>query len=160
MPLRRVSFPKSECTDGGLIPSLKFMAFPAKFIICERHSLSMARNVRVFNLILGSVSTRVLLVLVQRVFCRAGRLREFVLLTSFNLLGTGLYHFSPRRFEIQSMDNEIIHTGAVDAFVCVISGTVGGLIIGLITEYFTSHSYSPVREVIQLRLAAVPSFVY
>mmetsp|Transcript_2768 Transcript_2768/g.4125 ORF Transcript_2768/g.4125 Transcript_2768/m.4125 type:complete len:744 (+) Transcript_2768:2764-4995(+) len=33
------------------------------------------------------------------------------------------------------------------ATVCVIMGAVGGLIIGLITEYYTSHSYSPVREV-------------
>ena len=34
-----------------------------------------------------------------------------------------------------------------NAFVCVGAGAVGGLIIGLITEYYTSHSYSPVREV-------------
>lgn len=33
------------------------------------------------------------------------------------------------------------------AFMCVIMGAVGGLIIGLITEYYTSHSYAPVREV-------------
>ncbi|GMH50803.1 hypothetical protein TrRE_jg5746 [Triparma retinervis] len=33
------------------------------------------------------------------------------------------------------------------AFVCVGAGVVGGLIIGLITEYYTSHSYAPVREV-------------
>ena len=31
--------------------------------------------------------------------------------------------------------------------VCVSMGAVGGLIIGLITEYYTSHSYEPVREV-------------
>lgn len=41
----------------------------------------------------------------------------------------------------------MIMTGATDAFVCVISGTIGGLIIGLVTEYYTSHSYAPVREV-------------
>jgi len=33
-----------------------------------------------------------------------------------------------------------------DAAYCVIMGAVGGLIIGLITEYYTSHSYKPVRE--------------
>ena len=33
------------------------------------------------------------------------------------------------------------------AAVCVMMGTVGGLIIGLVTEYYTSHSYGPVREV-------------
>merc|ERR1712060_649974 len=32
------------------------------------------------------------------------------------------------------------------AFVCAAFGTVGGLIIGLITEYFTSHTYVPTRE--------------
>merc|ERR1711871_434043 len=33
-----------------------------------------------------------------------------------------------------------------NSFVCVGAGVVGGLIIGLITEYYTSHSYAPVRE--------------
>eukprot|EP00545_Synedropsis_sp_CCMP1620_P007003 CAMPEP_0119029498 /NCGR_PEP_ID=MMETSP1176-20130426/40548_1 /TAXON_ID=265551 /ORGANISM="Synedropsis recta cf, Strain CCMP1620" /LENGTH=743 /DNA_ID=CAMNT_0006985845 /DNA_START=2801 /DNA_END=5032 /DNA_ORIENTATION=+ len=33
------------------------------------------------------------------------------------------------------------------AAVCVVMGAVGGLIIGLVTEYYTSHSYAPVREV-------------
>merc|ERR1719171_2736271 len=32
------------------------------------------------------------------------------------------------------------------ATVCVAMGTISGLIIGLITEYFTSHSYVPTRE--------------
>merc|ERR1719217_1088672 len=32
------------------------------------------------------------------------------------------------------------------AFICVAGGTVGGLIIGLVTEYFTSHTYTPTRE--------------
>jgi inorganic pyrophosphatase len=32
------------------------------------------------------------------------------------------------------------------AFLCVAGGTIGGLIIGLITEYYTSHSYTPVQE--------------
>jgi len=33
-----------------------------------------------------------------------------------------------------------------DAALCVAMGVVGGLTIGLITEYYTSHSYKPVRE--------------
>merc|ERR1711972_1115592 len=32
------------------------------------------------------------------------------------------------------------------AFVCATMGCVGGLIIGLVTEYFTSHTYVPTRE--------------
>eukprot|EP00592_Proboscia_alata_P007398 CAMPEP_0194357302 /NCGR_PEP_ID=MMETSP0174-20130528/4800_1 /TAXON_ID=216777 /ORGANISM="Proboscia alata, Strain PI-D3" /LENGTH=743 /DNA_ID=CAMNT_0039127257 /DNA_START=113 /DNA_END=2344 /DNA_ORIENTATION=- len=35
----------------------------------------------------------------------------------------------------------------VNAWLCVSLGAVGGLIIGLVTEYYTSHSYAPVREV-------------
>ncbi|CAE7040518.1 unnamed protein product, partial [Symbiodinium sp. KB8] len=31
-------------------------------------------------------------------------------------------------------------------FICATMGCVGGLIIGLVTEYFTSHSYVPTRE--------------
>jgi H+-translocating diphosphatase len=33
-----------------------------------------------------------------------------------------------------------------DAWVCCLFGLWSGLIIGLITEYYTSHSYKPVRE--------------
>mmetsp|Transcript_18118 Transcript_18118/g.21707 ORF Transcript_18118/g.21707 Transcript_18118/m.21707 type:complete len:806 (-) Transcript_18118:478-2895(-) len=33
------------------------------------------------------------------------------------------------------------------AFFCVSAGLWGGCIIGFVTEYFTSHSYTPVREV-------------
>jgi inorganic pyrophosphatase len=33
------------------------------------------------------------------------------------------------------------------AWLCVAMGAIGGLIIGLVTEYYTSHSYQPVREV-------------
>lgn len=33
------------------------------------------------------------------------------------------------------------------ASACVSAGVIGGLIIGLVTEYYTSHSYNPVREV-------------
>jgi K(+)-stimulated pyrophosphate-energized sodium pump len=34
-----------------------------------------------------------------------------------------------------------------DVFVCLATGLWAGLIIGVITEYFTSHTYSPVRKV-------------
>lgn len=35
---------------------------------------------------------------------------------------------------------------ASKAFICATMGCVGGLIIGLVTEYFTSHSFVPTRE--------------
>ncbi|TDH66987.1 hypothetical protein CCR75_001203 [Bremia lactucae] len=37
----------------------------------------------------------------------------------------------------------------IRAFYCVAIGLWGGCIVGFVTEYFTSHSYSPVREVAQ-----------
>lgn len=37
----------------------------------------------------------------------------------------------------------------VKAWLCVCSGLWSGCLIGFITEYFTSHSYTPVREVAQ-----------
>jgi inorganic pyrophosphatase len=56
--------------------------------------------------------------------------------------------FLPPTFEI----NNILGSGVLTmhphhAWFCVSIGAVGGLIIGLITEYYTSHSYSPVREI-------------
>jgi Na+/H+-translocating membrane pyrophosphatase len=35
----------------------------------------------------------------------------------------------------------------LECFLCVLTGLWGGCIIGFITEYYTSHSYRPVREV-------------
>eukprot|EP01050_Picozoa_sp_SAG11_P009486 SAG11_NODE_893_length_6661_cov_7.017220_1_plen_755_part_00 len=37
----------------------------------------------------------------------------------------------------------------ISAWICVSGGLVGGCAIGFITEYYTSHSYTPVREVAQ-----------
>ena len=36
-----------------------------------------------------------------------------------------------------------------DAFVCVSVGAVGGLLIGLTTEYHTSKIYRPVQELVE-----------
>jgi Na+/H+-translocating membrane pyrophosphatase len=30
-------------------------------------------------------------------------------------------------------------------WLCVLAGLVSGLVIGLVTEYYTSHAYKPVR---------------
>jgi inorganic pyrophosphatase len=54
--------------------------------------------------------------------------------------------FLPSSFVIDGVTGDVTATPD-DAFVCVISGAIGGLIIGLITEYYTSHSYKPVRQV-------------
>lgn len=57
-------------------------------------------------------------------------------------------HFLPKAFTILKTVGE----GSLDlapymATSCVAMGAIGGLIIGLVTEYYTSHSYAPVREV-------------
>lgn len=35
------------------------------------------------------------------------------------------------------------------AWICITAGLIGGCVVGFITEYYTSHSYTPVREVAQ-----------
>jgi inorganic pyrophosphatase len=47
------------------------------------------------------------------------------------------------------------------AWVCVVCGLWGGCIIGFITEYYTSHSYSPVVEVANsCKSGAAPNIIY
>ena len=57
-------------------------------------------------------------------------------------------HFLPEEFELKStVGQKVVTLTPVLATFCVALGAVGGLIIGLVTEYYTSHSYQPVREV-------------
>jgi len=56
--------------------------------------------------------------------------------------------YLPSSFDLQATVGDAVFTlHPWEATTCVAMGTVGGLIIGLVTEYYTSHSYSPVREV-------------
>merc|ERR1711865_90195 len=52
--------------------------------------------------------------------------------------------FLPKEFVIQGVTDVVTRW---DAFLCVACGLFGGCIIGFVTEYYTSHSYSPVRDV-------------
>ena len=55
--------------------------------------------------------------------------------------------FLPAEFSLQAtVGSGILTLQPSQACFCVVMGAVGGLIIGLITEYYTSHSYAPVRE--------------
>jgi len=55
--------------------------------------------------------------------------------------------FLPSEFEIDAtVGSGTVTLTPSEAATCVIMGAVGGLTIGLITEYYTSHSYKPVRE--------------
>ena len=55
--------------------------------------------------------------------------------------------FLPGEFELRAtVGLDVITLHPWQACMCVIMGAFGGLIIGLVTEYYTSHSYKPVRE--------------
>ncbi len=56
-------------------------------------------------------------------------------------------NYLPATFVIDGISKTLV-ADQFDAFACVISGTVGGLIIGLTTEYYTSKEYTPVRELV------------
>lgn len=46
-----------------------------------------------------------------------------------------------RIYGLSSVDRQPVH-----AFICSLCGLISGCVIGFITEYYTSHSYGPVRE--------------
>jgi len=52
----------------------------------------------------------------------------------------------PDKFELPSVVSGTIKASSTGAAICVSVGALGGLLIGLVTEYYTSHSYEPVRE--------------
>merc|ERR1712045_542113 len=52
----------------------------------------------------------------------------------------------PPEFVLEGVATGQVTGTPFKAFVCASFGTVGGLIIGFITEYFTSHTYVPTRE--------------
>jgi len=55
--------------------------------------------------------------------------------------------FLPSSFDIRkTVGNDIMTLVPDEAAACVLMGAFGGLVIGLITEYYTSHTYKPVRE--------------
>lgn len=57
-------------------------------------------------------------------------------------------YFLPSSFDLaKTVGGGFIAITPFMATSCVAMGAVGGLTIGLVTEYYTSHSYSPVREV-------------
>lgn len=51
----------------------------------------------------------------------------------------------PSEFTITGVSKSFTVT-STSAFVCVISGTIGGLLNGLFTEYYTSKDFAPVKE--------------
>merc|ERR1719162_2785165 len=70
-------------------------------------------------------------------------------LTAFLMLPV-IYYLAvlllPEEFDLEGVASGHVVGTPFKAFVCAAFGTVGGLIIGLVTEYFTSHTYTPTRE--------------
>ncbi len=74
-----------------------------------------------------------------------GALKTALVLSTLLML-VGLYYptmmMIPESFVIGTKE---YHNSGV--FICLAAGLISGLLIGLITEYFTSHRFKPVREV-------------
>jgi H+-translocating diphosphatase len=68
--------------------------------------------------------------------------------------------YLPDTFHIDGVAKAMTATRG-DAIACVCAGTVGGLIIGLTTEYYTSKDYSPVKELANsCRTGAATNIIY
>lgn len=68
--------------------------------------------------------------------------------------------YLPLEFHIDGVAKSLLAT-QFDAFLCVAVGAVGGLIIGLTTEYYTSKVYTPVRELVNAcRTGAATNIIY
>lgn len=89
---------------------------------------------------------------------------KWQLIISTLLLTPALYFLAitvlPETFTF-TRGSEVYVVRNVNAFVCVSCGLWSGLTIGIITEIFTSHSYSPVREVAEsCRTGAATNIIF
>eukprot|EP00918_Siedleckia_nematoides_P098491 GHVU01215531.1.p1 GENE.GHVU01215531.1~~GHVU01215531.1.p1 ORF type:complete len:763 (+),score=142.39 GHVU01215531.1:74-2290(+) len=67
------------------------------------------------------------------------------------------YYFLPHTFHLANVG--IVHW--YSPFIAVLLGLWSGLIIGFITEYYTSHSYNPVREISRTQIvSAATGIIY
>jgi H(+)-translocating pyrophosphatase len=68
--------------------------------------------------------------------------------------------YLPNNFRIDGVAKAMTATRG-DAIACVVSGAVGGLIIGLTTEYYTSKDYAPVIDLANsCRTGAATNIIY
>ena len=70
--------------------------------------------------------------------------------------------FLPSSFDLARVNGvDIISFTPVKAWACVIAGLWSGCLIGFITEYYTSFSYSPVQEIANAcRTGAATNIIY
>ena len=66
----------------------------------------------------------------------------------------------PETFCLGTCTDESQYTTNWDAFWCSFAGLIGGFLIGLITEYYTSNEYSPVQDLSdQCKTGAAPNII-
>jgi len=77
-------------------------------------------------------------------------LRLQLILTTLVMLPISMISIQwlPETFELNGVA-KICHGTQIKAFVCVVIGVCGGLIIGLTTEYYTSKLFAPVKELVE-----------
>jgi inorganic pyrophosphatase len=69
----------------------------------------------------------------------------------------GLYAL-PEKFTLPNVEGDVTNWGCI---IAVIIGLWAGLIIGLVTEYYTSHTYRPVREIAESQMqTAATGIIY
>ena len=59
------------------------------------------------------------------------------------------YLFLPSKFALKAVSGTVLTFTPTKAWGCTVAGLWSGCMIGFITEYYTSNSYKPVREVAQ-----------
>jgi len=69
----------------------------------------------------------------------------------------GLYSL-PEKFQLPNVQGDVTNWGCI---IAVVIGLWSGLIIGLVTEYYTSHTYRPVREIAESQMqTAATGIIY
>ena len=71
-----------------------------------------------------------------------------MLIISSVLMAVVMYFVTMQMIPADFVINGEAYT-ATGVYYCFLTGLIAGLVVGLMTEYYTSHAYSPVREVAQ-----------
>ncbi len=90
-------------------------------------------------------------------------LRMQLIVTTFLMVPVTVWvgnTYLPAEFQMQGIAKSAVYTRN-DAILCVCAGAVGGLIIGLVTEYYTSFGYEPVQELARsCKTGAATNIIY
>jgi len=71
------------------------------------------------------------------------------------------YTLLPTSFRLAGEGGSFVTCTATDLLIPVLCGLWGGLLIGIVTEYYTSHSYRPVREISETqKISAATGIIY